>query len=35
MNMQMGGLLLGGLFGSILLYPLANIANGFMQKVYQ
>jgi putative MFS transporter len=48
-NMQMGGLLLGGilwgilgdkygrikvLFGSILLYSLANIANGFVQEVH-
>jgi len=48
LNMQMGGLLLGGvlwgiigdkfgrlkvLFGSILLYSLANIANGFVQDV--
>lgn len=50
LNMQMGGLLLGGiiwgiigdkygrlkvLFGSILLYSLANIANGFVQDVWQ
>ncbi|WP_345049990.1 MFS transporter [Hymenobacter glaciei] len=50
MNMQMGGMLLGGLlwgmlgdkrgrlsvlFGSILLYSLANIANGFVQTVDQ
>ena len=50
MNMQMGGMLLGGLFwgmlgdkrgrlsvlfGSILLYSLANIANGFVQSVDQ
>ena len=49
-NMQMGGMLLGGilwgilgdkkgrlsvLFGSILLYSLANIANGFVQSVEQ
>ena len=49
-NMQMGGMLLGGilwgvlgdkqgrlsvLFGSILLYSLANIANGFVQTVEQ
>jgi len=49
LNMQMGGLLLGGivwgvigdkfgrlkvLFGSILLYSLANIANGFVQNVF-
>ncbi|WP_312193140.1 MFS transporter, partial [Sphingobacterium sp.] len=49
LNMQMGGLLLGGivwgvigdkfgrlkvLFGSILLYSLANIANGFVQDVF-
>jgi MFS family permease len=49
-NMQMGGMLLGGilwgvlgdkqgrlsvLFGSILLYSLANIANGFVQTVDQ
>src|SRR5690606_30825887 len=48
LNMQMGGLLIGGiiwgilgdkygrikvLFGSILLYSLANIANGFVQDV--
>ncbi len=48
LNMQMGGLLLGGLFwgvigdrygrikvlfGSILMYSLANIANGFVQDV--
>lgn len=50
LNMQMGGMLLGGilwgilgdkrgrltvLFGSILLYSLANIANGFVQTVPQ
>ncbi|MCI1187476.1 MFS transporter [Hymenobacter sp. DH14] len=50
MNMQMGGMLLGGLFwgmlgdkrgrlsvlfGSIMLYSLANIANGFVQTVDQ
>ncbi|HEX8656998.1 MAG TPA: MFS transporter, partial [Hymenobacter sp.] len=50
LNMQMGGMLLGGilwgvlgdkrgrlsvLFGSILLYSLANIANGFVQTVDQ
>lgn len=50
LNMQMGGLLLGGviwgiigdkfgrlkvLFGSILLYSLANIANGFVHDVMQ
>ncbi|MCS4224355.1 MFS transporter [Sphingobacterium sp. BIGb0165] len=50
LNMQMGGLLLGGiiwgiigdkygrlkvLFGSILLYSLANIANGFVEDVWQ
>ncbi|GAA4177228.1 MFS transporter [Sphingobacterium ginsenosidimutans] len=50
LNMQMGGLLLGGiiwgiigdkygrlkvLFGSILLYSLANIANGFVGDVWQ
>jgi len=49
LNMQMGGLLLGGvlwgiigdkygrikvLFGSILLYSLANIANGFAQEIH-
>ena len=49
-NMQMGGMLLGGilwgvlgdkrgrlsvLFGSILLYSLANLANGFVQTVEQ
>ena len=49
-NMQMGGMLLGGmlwgilgdkrgrlsvLFGSILLYSLANLANGFVQTVDQ
>ena len=49
-NMQMGGMLVGGilwgilgdkkgrlsvLFGSILLYSLANIANGFVQTVEQ
>lgn len=49
-NMQMGGMLLGGilwgilgdkrgrisvLFGSILLYSLANIANGFVQTIEQ
>lgn len=49
LNMQMGGLLLGGvlwgvigdkfgrikvLFGSILLYSLANIANGFVNDVH-
>ena len=49
-NMQMGGMLVGGilwgilgdkkgrlsvLFGSILLYSLANIANGFVQSVEQ
>lgn len=49
LNMQMGGLLLGGLlwgvlgdkfgrikvlFGSILLYSLANIANGFVQDIH-
>ncbi|RTQ53636.1 MFS transporter [Hymenobacter gummosus] len=49
-NMQMGGMLLGGilwgvlgdkrgrlsvLFGSILLYSLANIANGFVQTIGQ
>lgn len=49
-NMQMGGMLLGGifwgilgdkrgrlsvLFGSILMYSLANIANGFVQTVDQ
>ncbi|WP_426490083.1 MFS transporter [Hymenobacter sp. 102] len=49
-NMQMGGMLLGGilwgvlgdkkgrlsvLFGSILIYSLANIANGFVQTVEQ
>jgi MFS family permease len=49
-NMQMGGMLLGGilwgilgdkkgrlsvLFGSILLYSLANLANGFVQNVEQ
>ena len=49
-NMQMGGMLMGGilwgilgdkkgrlsvLFGSILLYSLANIANGFVQTVEQ
>lgn len=48
LNMQMGGLLIGGviwgvlgdkygrlkvLFGSILLYSIANIANGFVQNV--
>src|SRR5690554_4052466 len=48
LNMQMGGLLLGGiiwgviadkygrlkvLFGSILLYSLANLYNGFVQDV--
>ena len=50
LNMQMGGMLLGGilwgilgdkrgrlsvLFGSILLYSLANIANGFVQNIDQ
>jgi len=50
LNMQMGGMLLGGilwgilgdkrgrlsvLFGSILLYSLANIANGFVQNIEQ
>ena len=50
LNMQMGGMLLGGilwgilgdkkgrlsvLFGSILLYSLANIANGFVQTIDQ
>ncbi|HEX8659694.1 MAG TPA: MFS transporter, partial [Hymenobacter sp.] len=49
-NMQMGGMLLGGilwgvlgdkrgrlsvLFGSILLYSLANLANGFVQTIDQ
>jgi len=49
LNMQMGGLLLGGilwgilgdrfgrikvLFGSILMYSLANIANGFVQDIH-
>jgi MFS family permease len=49
-NMQMGGMLLGGilwgvlgdrrgrisvLFGSILLYSLANLANGFVQTIEQ
>lgn len=49
LNMQMGGLLLGGilwgilgdkygrikvLFGSIILYSLANIANGFVQDIH-
>lgn len=49
LNMQMGGLLIGGilwgiigdkfgrikvLFGSILLYSLANIANGFVQDIH-
>lgn len=49
LNMQMGGLLLGGvlwgvigdkfgrvkvLFGSILLYSLANIANGFVNEIH-
>src|SRR5262245_57574080 len=49
-NMQMGGMLLGGiiwgilgdkrgrvsvLFGSIFLYSIANIANGFVQSVPQ
>ncbi|HEX8348689.1 MAG TPA: MFS transporter, partial [Hymenobacter sp.] len=49
-NMQMGGMLLGGvlwgilgdkrgrlsvLFGSILMYSLANIANGFVQTIDQ
>lgn len=49
LNMQMGGLLLGGLlwgiigdrfgrikvlFGSILMYSLANIANGFVQDLH-
>lgn len=49
LNMQMGGLLIGGilwgiigdkfgrikvLFGSILLYSLANIANGFVQEIH-
>ena len=49
-NMQMGGMLLGGilwgilgdkkgrlsvLFGSILMYSLANLANGFVQNVEQ
>jgi MFS transporter, putative metabolite:H+ symporter len=49
-NMQMGGMLLGGilwgvlgdkrgrlsvLFGSILIYSLANIANGFVQNIDQ
>ncbi|SNR76202.1 MFS transporter [Hymenobacter mucosus] len=49
-NMQMGGMLLGGvlwgvlgdkrgrlsvLFGSILIYSLANIANGFVQSIEQ
>lgn len=50
LNMQMGGLLLGGLlwgvlgdkvgrikvlFGSILLYSLANIANGFVHGIHE
>lgn len=50
LNMQMGGMLIGGiiwgvlgdkkgrisvLFGSILLYSLANLANGFVQNVPQ
>src|SRR5689334_4119515 len=50
LNMQMGGMLLGGilwgvladkrgrlsvLFGSILLYSLANIANGFVETMSQ
>jgi putative MFS transporter len=50
LNMQMGGMLIGGiiwgivgdkkgrisvLFGSILLYSLANLANGFVQDVTQ
>src|SRR5690606_31176056 len=49
LNVQMGGLLLGGLFwgilgdrygrikvlfGSILMYSLANIANGFVQDIH-
>ena len=49
LNLQMAGLLIGGifwgilgdkkgrlsvLFGSILIYSLANIANGFVTKVY-
>ncbi len=49
LNMQMGGLLIGGLlwgvigdrfgrikvlFGSILLYSMANIANGFVQDIH-
>src|SRR5690606_28009399 len=49
LNMQMGGLLVGGilwgilgdrfgrikvLFGSILMYSLANIANGFVQDIH-
>ena len=49
LNMQMGGLLIGGLlwgvlgdkfgrikvlFGSILMYSLANIANGFVQDIH-
>src|SRR5690606_13685904 len=49
LNMQMGGLLLGGvlwgvlgdkfgrvkvLFGSILMYSLANIANGFVHDIH-
>lgn len=50
LNMQMGGMLIGGLiwgiigdkkgrisvlFGSILLYSLANLANGFVQNIFQ
>lgn len=50
LNMQMGGMLIGGiiwgivgdkkgrisvLFGSILLYSLANLANGFVQNITQ
>src|SRR5688500_886454 len=50
LNMQMGGMLVGGLiwgilgdkrgrlsvlFGSIVMYSLANIANGFVQSVPQ
>ncbi|MCX6166180.1 MAG: MFS transporter, partial [Ignavibacteriae bacterium] len=50
LNMQMGGMLIGGilwgivgdkkgrisvLFGSILLYSLANLANGFVQNIPQ
>ena len=50
LNMQMAGMLIGGilwgilgdkrgrltvLFGSILLYSLANIANGFVQNIEQ